>query len=274
MAPPRKSRSDKIPVAMNVRALFEDELRKRDVPFSIDPESGRHAVEANGGRLLISLENLERDVARDGDTGRVVHFVDVVLASSGAADDSLSADRLYWCLEPGDHVDKADFRVALSDRVDRVLTHISADGRMITWVAPTMLATLSLTEAEAGAKAHDNLGSKLRAKRSSRSRTLTACNSAISARRSPSSPPSSSAPNLREVIGADAGLAASRPWLPDRRLSLPLGRPTCRIQVGRVGGVVVEEYSKAAYPISTEVYEISDEGVRAIGEFPREQKQT
>ena len=36
----------------------------------------------------------------------------------------------------------------------------------------------------------------------------------------------------------------------------------------RLGGVVVEEYAKASYPISTEVYSISDQGVRAVGEFP------
>ena len=37
---------------------------------------------------------------------------------------------------------------------------------------------------------------------------------------------------------------------------------------GRVGGVVVREFAKASYPISTEIYEISDAGIRAIGTFP------
>jgi len=39
--------------------------------------------------------------------------------------------------------------------------------------------------------------------------------------------------------------------------------------VKRVGSVVVREYSKASHPISTEVYEITDQKIRAIGEFPK-----
>lgn len=254
---------------MNVRALFEGELRKRHVPFSIDPESGRHAIEANGGRLLVSLDNLHREVARDGDTGRVVRFVDIVLASSGVADDSLSADRLYWCLEPCDHVDKADFRVALSDRVDRVLTHLSAEGRMIAWIAPTMLATLGLSEAEGGAKASGNLARAL----DEAKLEIEDIDGVQLGYLSTPLPFKSSlilAPNLREVIGATLGwplLAVA----PDRDF-LYLWAARHSEFVGRVGGVVVEEYSKAAYPISTEVYEVSDEGVRAIGEFPRGRK--
>jgi hypothetical protein len=40
--------------------------------------------------------------------------------------------------------------------------------------------------------------------------------------------------------------------------------------VHRVGKGVVREYLKASYPLSTEVYEINDEGIRAVGAFPVE----
>ena len=38
--------------------------------------------------------------------------------------------------------------------------------------------------------------------------------------------------------------------------------------VNRVGRTTVEEYSKASYPLSTEVYSVSDGGITVIGEFP------
>jgi hypothetical protein len=38
--------------------------------------------------------------------------------------------------------------------------------------------------------------------------------------------------------------------------------------LGRVGAVVVEEFRDSGYPVSTEVWELSDQGARAIGEFP------
>ncbi len=36
----------------------------------------------------------------------------------------------------------------------------------------------------------------------------------------------------------------------------------------RVGSTTVEQYSKASYPLSAEVYSVSDAGIKAIGEFP------
>jgi hypothetical protein len=37
-----------------------------------------------------------------------------------------------------------------------------------------------------------------------------------------------------------------------------------------VGRVVVEQYSKASYPISTEVFLITDQGIKAVGEFSKD----
>jgi hypothetical protein len=38
--------------------------------------------------------------------------------------------------------------------------------------------------------------------------------------------------------------------------------------VGRIGSVVVNEFRKSGYPITTEVLRISDDGIEAIGRFP------
>jgi hypothetical protein len=39
-------------------------------------------------------------------------------------------------------------------------------------------------------------------------------------------------------------------------------------ELGRVGASVVKEFNAAEYPISTEVWEVTDVGVKAIGAFP------
>jgi len=59
--------------------------------------------------MLVSLDNLQRDVAGDGDTGRVSRFVDAIVASAGAFDTAMSAERLYWSLEPSDYQERADY---------------------------------------------------------------------------------------------------------------------------------------------------------------------
>src|SRR5689334_4879806 len=92
-----------LPLPVNVRELFENELRKRGFPFTIDPESGRYAVEISGNRMLVGLKNLERDVASGGDVGLIPRFLDAIVASSRLSAEGLSAERLYWCLEPNDY---------------------------------------------------------------------------------------------------------------------------------------------------------------------------
>jgi len=250
---------------MNIRALFEEELQRRGISFTIDAESGRHAVEVGGGRMFVSLDNLQRDVAGDSDPGRVSRFVDAVVASSGVSEAALSADQLYWCLEPSDYEERADFRVAMSDRVDRVLVHLSADGRLVTWVTSSMLSSLGLSESDAGARAFTNLGSAL-SKATVESKDIDSVQLGFVGTSLPFKAALILAPNLREVVGTVLGWPVMA-VVPDRDfLYLWAAGHTDFVQ--RVGGIVVREYSKASYPISTEVYEITDQKIRAIGEFP------
>lgn len=252
---------------MSIQTQFEEELRRRGFSFSIDAESGRHAVEIGGGRMLVSLDNLQRDVASDGDVGRVARFVDAVVASAGASEAAVSADQLYWCLEPSDYEERADYRVAMSDCVDRVLVHLSGDGRLVTWVTPSMLDSLGLSEADAGARAFTNLGRAM-SEASVESQAIDGVQLGFVGTSLPFKASLILAPNLREVVGAVLGWPLMA-VVPDRDfLYLWAARHTNFVQ--RVGHVVVREYSQASYPISTEVYEITDQAIRAIGEFPKE----
>jgi uncharacterized protein YtpQ (UPF0354 family) len=254
---------------MNVKSLFEEDLRRRGLSFSIDAQSGRHVVGVGGARMLISLANLERDVATDGDAERVVRFVDSILLSSSTFDSVPCVDRLYWSLEPSDFKESAEYRVAVSDRVDRVLVHVSKDGRLVTWVTAEMLHTLGLSALDAAAKAFSNLARTL-SEATVQSQNIDGVDLGFIDTKIPFKASLILAPNLREVVGAILGWPLMA-VVPDRDF-LYLWAARHADFVERVGGVVVREYSKAPYPISTEVYEIGDQAIRAIGEFPKEAK--
>jgi hypothetical protein len=252
---------------MNVRKQFERELVARDVAFNIDPDSGCYAVAVGGAQLLVNLENLERDVALSGDADHVSRFVDSVLNSVSVANRELSALDLYWCLEPNDYEEKPEFRVAVSDRVDRVLVALSSDGSLITWVGRDTLRSLGLSESDASSLAFANLGRALS------EATVQVADSngvplAIITTTMPFKASLILAPNLREVVGAVVGWPLMA-LVPDRDF-LYLWPARHKDFVQRVGGVVVREYSRAPYPLSTEVYEIADGTIRAIGAFPIE----
>lgn len=251
---------------MNPRQLFEDELQRRGIGFSIDPESGRHVLDIGAIRILISLVNLERDLARDGDTGRVARFVDTVLESASVTPpEELSAEGIYWALEPNDYEEPADIREPLSRKIDRVLVHVTADGARISWVNRAMLEKMGLSEAEAREKGFDNLA-----------RTLDEASiewSDVDGVRLghlitdlPFKASLLLAPNLRKVVEDQIGWPVMA-VAPDRDFLYFWAAEHAQF-AGRLGSVVVREFKGAAYPISTEVYEVSDDVFRAVGAFP------
>lgn len=248
-----------------IEELFEAELRRRGIAFEIDSDSGRYAIENSYGRYLVSLANLARDLGRDGDEGRVSRFVDTIEGVASPLAAAYAVENLYWALEPNDYEEKADFREAVSDRVDRVLVHLSSDIRRITWASPGILEKLGVSEAQAGVLAFENLASALAEStveyseidgvRLGMINTSLPCKSSLIL-----------APNLHEVAGAALGwpvLAVA----PDRDF-LYLWDSRHTDFTGRVGEVVVREFTESSYPISPEVFKISDDGIEAIGEFP------
>ena len=143
------------------RTAFEHELRKRNVRFAVDQGTGRYRLQVDGTELLVSTENLERDVTGDGDLTRVSRFVDTVLTTTVTDERSFDPKRIFWCFEPNDYVEKADYRKPVSDRVDRVLVLLSVDNARITWVTPAMLSRANLTEDVAEKIAFENLSREM-----------------------------------------------------------------------------------------------------------------
>jgi len=250
---------------MSVREPFERELTRRGISFEIDPDSGCHLVSIDQGQLRISLDNLERELAAGVDADRVARFVDAVLASARPGDNDYAAERLYWSLEPNDYQEKADYCVAVSESVDRVLVHLSEDGSAIAWVTPHILEVLGLSEAEAGQAAFANLAREVGAATLEAQQVDGAALGYVITQL-PFKAALILAPNLRQLVEPQLGWPVLA-VVPDRDF-LYLWGATHQELTQRVGPVVVREYTRSPYAISTEVYRMDDDGVRAVGAFP------
>lgn len=249
-----------------VRKEFEAELRRRNIAFALDKPSGRHRVELTSGSALISLANLEKDVAADGDLSRVTRFVDTVLGSVARSEDALSPDRLLWLLEPNDYVDKPELRVIVSDKVDRVLVQLAADRSEVTWVSQSMIERARLSFDQAGQVASQNLDRELEISKLEFTQ-IDDVRLGFLAATQPVKASLILAPSFRKKVEEEIGwpvLAVT----PDRDF-LYFWAASHKSFAGRVGRVVVREFGKASYPISTEVYLIDETGIKAIGEFPQ-----
>jgi len=245
---------------------FELELRRRNIAFTRDSESGRHVVErADGRRALVSLDNLSRKFERDKDPGAIIRFIDTILA---AGDEPQSWEeacpKLLLALEPRHFAEPPDVARAVSDQVDCVPVVFDPDIGAMTWVSRHMLENWSVAEDAAFRTATENLDRELR--------NATLGFEEVDGRRV-------------AFIASDLPFKASLILAPGfRRLAEPvLGWPLlvaaprrdflylCHLRdrdlIERLGPVVIEECGSSPYPLTTELLALTDEGLQAIGEF-------
>lgn len=195
---------------------------------------------------------------------RISCFVDAINASAGDLDMSPSADQIYWCLEPKYQDVQPDYRVPISDLVDRVLVHLPPDGAFVTWVTPTMLDLLRMSKSDAEAKAFMNLGHAL-SEASVEFHDVDGVQLGMIETSLPFKASLILAPNLREVVEPMIGWPLMA-VVPDREF-LYFWAARHVDFARRVGSIVAREYSQAPHPISTELFEITDQSIRAIGAF-------
>jgi hypothetical protein len=73
-------------------------------------------------------------------------------------------------------------------------------------------------------------------------------------------------PNFKEFVKDDLGWPVLA-VIPCRDFIYVLPEKD-KALLNRMGGVVQNEYRKSGYPITTEVFKISDDGIEAIGKYP------
>jgi len=254
------------PMHDDVANLFERELARRGLPFRRDLDSGRYIFNARGLELFVSLDNVAREYRRDADPERITRFVDTVLAAEvDHATWRQSQCSIFYCLEPSDHVERSDLRTAVSDRVDRVPVLFQGSTGRITWVSEAMLRDWQVSKEDLSTAILSNLASVLAETRIEHS-DIDGVRLGHFASSLPFKSALMLAPNLRQRVEQLIGwpLYAVAP----ARDFLYVWAAEHADFAGRVGGVVVDEFTKSPYPISTEVFEISDGGIKAIGAFP------
>jgi hypothetical protein len=243
--------------------LFEAELARRGLRYSAVPFSSQCVVWVRGTRLVVSLDNLARQfTGAEDDAQRVSWFTDQVIAAAEPA--SLTADGLYWFLEPGGYEDGADCRERVSPRLDRVLVHADAAGALIRWVPLHALTEIGLSVDAASRHAWSNLDTALaRAEQvtypAPGGATLLSFATAV-----PSKASLLLAPSLRAAVEGTVGWPVMA-VAPDRGF-VYVWNAGHRDLIGRLGAVVTREHARAPWPLSAEVFEIGD-SIRAIGSY-------
>ena len=259
-------RSVKMPgMAAIIDDLFRAELKKRGVPFAQSAEDRRYEIQLGEMNIKVSLDNLAREYETDHDISLVTHFVDTVLKMESAEPQEWETARhsIFFCFEPTDYAERPEIKIAISEKIDRVPIALNSDGSL-TWITGKMIESWGISPDEIEAAAYVNLAKALR------SSTLhwNDIDSVRLAHFTSTLPFKSAlllAPDLKEFLLDSVGWPVLA-VMPDRDFVFVWAAKHADF-VSRVGRVVLDQFATAPYPLSTEVFEIGDDGMKAIGAF-------
>lgn len=249
----------------NIRTLFEQEITRRGLTAELK-DDGRYEVSLNGGTYVINLENIERKAGDEAENeAQLRSFLDSALEALAPLPPWEEAKHgIRFCAEPSDYEFGDTLNVQISDSLCRVLEWIDRDETRITWLSPSHLAQWQQPLEIVEAVAEQNMKELLREgqlhvehiepHKLGMFKTDSVFKASLIF-----------APNLKEEVGDKLGwplLAV----VPCRDFIYLLSRDDAAL-LGSIGPIVVREFSEQGYPVSTEVFQIDDSGISAIGNF-------
>jgi hypothetical protein len=247
----------------SVEALFERELKRRGIAFVSDPRTGRYSVGAEKPRL-VALESLAREYAAGHDPDCVPQFVEAMLNGGATPDWNTARESILFALEPNDYAESSGLRLSLSRRVDRVPILVDQRLRTWQWITRGMLEEWDVTSDDIAKAAFAGVASALTSAKVEPSdvdgETVGFFETAL-----PLKSPLLLAANLKEIVGPILGWPLHA-VVPDQDFIYVWPVTAARL-CERIGAVVVREYSTAPHPVTTELFKISDEGIKAVGAF-------
>lgn len=252
-------------VSARARELFLAELARRGVePEELDDGGFRLVIGET--TVTVSLENKGREFDETGDESVLTHFVETILAHGDLLPRSWeqAKPRVYLAAEPSDHEFGDACRQEASEQVCLVLVYLSDPGLHIVWLTPDLLQRLGVSREMAEAHAETNVARLLEAT------PLTTAEAdghtlGLLETHSPLKASLIFAGNLREKVEPALGWPVFA-VIPNRDFVYLIPESAEEI-LGGVGKVVVSEYAKRGYPLSTEVFRVDDAGAKAVGSF-------
>lgn len=249
---------------MNFDELVTQDLARRGWEFSIEEGSGRYVIPHEGGSNTVCLDNLRKEFSQNGDASRIERFFDSIEASRRLTDIPLDVDKLFWSLEPNDYPEKPYVFEPLSNRIDQVLVQLDEATGLITFVTEEMLQKAGLVGDDASDHAYENLDTKLK-ESTLECQDVLGMRLGIVSTKLPFKTALILAPSLQTFVESTLGWPVLA-VVPDRDF-LYLWSPDHSDLTSRIGSVVLREYEQAPYPLTTEVFEIADDGIGAVGFF-------
>lgn len=249
-----------------LKVAFEAELTVREVTFLL-LDDGRYEIATANGPMTVSLDNLSRQFACDQDASAIARFVDTIAAGMAALPVWADAQDNIFPMIDSAAVALGDGTLTrpLTDDSQLVLVHFDAETGAIRFLRDDDAVSWAVSAPALWQAAEQTLARILAETEVSfidagdlRVGTIEA--------HEPHKASLIRATTLRAKVESELGwpiyaVAPSQDFV-------FLVSQSDADKLNRLGETVVKEYQTGEYPVSTEVWEISDDGITAIGRFP------
>jgi hypothetical protein len=246
----------------SAKTLFLREIARRGIPVLAELPDEAFVIAILGVECTVSLDNIRRKVVDGQGADAMSRFVDGLVATRVALPSwPEAASGIRYSAEAGDHDFAGTLSQPITRAMSRVLVFTDAAESRVAWLTPSHLDRWGVSVDDVDAHAASNMDRLLA--------TTTL--------------------EIKRVAGAELGMFATGSIFKASLLFSPaltgfvsrLGWPLfvvapCRdflyaftdeALIPRLSSVVTREFAASGYPITREVLEISDTGIRALGVY-------
>jgi hypothetical protein len=245
---------------------FKDKTHQYGLKIESIDDEGIIYLSRDEINLTVSLENVRRDFARDQNDEAISNLVaSIVEISFQMPNWQKSSESIHLSFVPNDYDFDNLIHQKVTEEFSKVFAHYGE--KSITFISLDHILEWQVCEDDLEKAAREN--SRLVLDRTNirydiiDGKKLGMIESEIESLK----PALLFAPNIKEKVSVDIGFPFFA-VLPVRDFCYIFSQEDFEFFSQRLGPIVVDEYKKSGYPITTEILKFTESGIEAIGKYP------
>jgi len=247
---------------------FKELIEEKNLSIDKVDDEGLIHIKRNDWVVKISLDNIRKQYNQDNDISCVDDFVDVMLSGLEPIPEwKIAKERVYFSLFPSDFEFDDVINYPITSKVSTVF--IYSFNLKNSWINEGQVSEWRITQKELVEAANINMNKLLTdteiQNEPIEGKSLLYFQTDKESLKSAFLISKALKAKVEKLIGWPVFAV-----FPVRDFCYLFSEQDFDFFVGRLGSTVVKEYKESGYPLSTEVIKISDDGIKAIGEYPVE----
>lgn len=246
---------------------FKSQIEKYGMRIDSFDETELIYISQGETTLKVSLDNVRKNYERDKDTSHISDLVQTLISNSLELPSKWTdvQNDIYISLFPNYYEFADSLHSKVTDEFSKVYIH-SGQGKL-TWITPDDLKKWNITEADLDKQANQNADKLLAVTPISFDTIENRKVGLIEVEHTSLKPALLFAPSMKEKVKKDFGFPFYA-VIPVRDFCYIFSEKDFNFFSARIGQIVIDEYKKSGYPITTEILKFTDKEVKAVGKYP------